>query len=40
MFSEGSVFGREVVGEIADVSPDEEGHPIYKYGKAFLVKAR
>lgn len=40
MFSEGSVFGREVVGEIADVSPDEEGHPIYKYGKAFLVKVR
>jgi len=40
MFAEGSVFGRQVVGKIANVSPDREGHPIYKYGKAFLVKAR
>lgn len=40
MFAEGSVFSREVEGDIVDVSPLQGAHPVYKYGRAFLVKAR
>ncbi|MBE3579086.1 MAG: type III-A CRISPR-associated RAMP protein Csm4 [Caldanaerobacter subterraneus] len=40
MFSEGSVFTKVVKGKIENVAPDKSPHPVYKYGKAFLVKAR
>jgi len=40
IFAEGSVFSREVEGDIVDVSPLQDAHPVYKYGRAFLVKAR
>ncbi|HEY8401191.1 MAG TPA: type III-A CRISPR-associated RAMP protein Csm4 [Cytophagaceae bacterium] len=40
MFAEGSVFYKKVEGKIVDVSPVRSAHPVYKYGKAFLVKAR
>jgi len=40
MFSEGSVFNKEVEGAVVDVAPPEIRHPVYRYGKAFLLKAR
>jgi CRISPR-associated protein Csm4 len=40
MFSEGSVFNKKVTGTVIDVSPAGVKHPVYRYGKAFLVQTR
>lgn len=40
MFSEGSVFKKMVEGAVADVAPTAAGHPVYRFGKAFLLRAR
>lgn len=40
MFSEGSVYKKEVSGAVADVAPTAVEHPVYRFGKAFLVKVR
>jgi len=40
MFSEGSVFNKEVAGSVVNVAPSGIKHPVYRYGKTFLIKAR
>jgi len=40
MFSEGSVFNKEVKGKVVDVASSDIDHPVYKNGKVFLVKVR
>jgi CRISPR-associated protein Csm4 len=40
MFQEGSIFNRKVGGAVVDVAPAAFGHPIYRYGKAFLLRVR
>lgn len=40
MFSEGSLFKKQVTGTIVDVAPSGAPHPIYRNGYAFMVKAR
>lgn len=40
MFSEGSVFNKQVEGMVQDVSPSGYAHPVWRFGRAFLVKAR
>jgi len=40
MFSEGSMFGNPVEGELLNISPDElpeEHHEIYRYGHPFTI---
>ncbi|PDO09537.1 MAG: type III-A CRISPR-associated RAMP protein Csm4 [Candidatus Reconcilbacillus cellulovorans] len=39
MVAEGSVLREPVEGGIVDVAPDGFPHPVYRYGKAFLVGA-
>ena len=41
MLKEGSVFNREIVGEIVNVTPSIfKEHKVYRNGSAFLIPIR
>lgn len=43
MFAEGSIFSRPIEGSIVDVAPAEFArryHPVYRYGRSFLVRVK